>query len=116
MKVLVVGAGRLGSQVIKQLRKNPEIQIVVADAHEKPNAVVDGVIRSVDLRVHITPLNFMEIVDRVRPDLVILARTTEDWEQSDVPMGSEYVAGMERELTRTNVAVLPVCEQVMGLH
>jgi dTDP-4-dehydrorhamnose reductase len=116
MKVLVIGAGKLGLRVINQLRKNPRMDIVVADAHEKPEAVSEGAIRSVDVLVHVTPLNFMEVVDRVKPDLVILARTTEDWEQTDVPMGSEYVAGMEQELTRTNVAVLPVSERVMGLH
>ncbi|MEM0342732.1 MAG: hypothetical protein QXJ32_04785 [Thermoplasmata archaeon] len=116
MKVLVVGGGKLGSMVIRQLRKNPRLEIVVADPHRNPCAVAEDRLCDFHLRVHVTPLNFKEVVDRVKPDLVVLARTTEDWEQSDVPMGAQYVAGMERELTKGDVPVLPVSEQVMGLH
>lgn len=116
MKVLVVGAGKLGSMVIRQLRKNPRLEIVVADPHKNPCAVVEDRLCDSHLRVHVTPLNFKEVIDQVKPDLVVLARTTEDWEQSDVPMGAQYVAGMERELTKGDVPVLPVSEQVMGLH
>lgn len=114
MRVLVIGAGRLGAQVIAQLRKNENIEIVVADAHKEPCTVKNGVIKSVDIPVHITPLNFREIVEKVDPDLVLLARTTEDWEQTDVPMGTEYVMGMERELTKMEVAVLPVSGSILG--
>jgi len=116
MRVLVIGAGRLGSMVIRQLRKNPRLEILVADPHKNPCAVADGTLCDAHIRVHVTPLNFKEVVDQVKPDLVVLARTTEDWEQSDVPMGAEYVIGMERELTKGDVPVLPVCEQAMGLH
>lgn len=114
MRILVVGAGHLGAQVIEQLMKNEHIEIVVADAHKEPHAVKAKVIEAVDLLVHVTPLNFKEVVDEVDPDLVLLARTTEDWEQVDVPMGTEYVMGMERELTKTDVAVLPVSGSVLG--
>lgn len=114
MRVLVVGAGRLGAQVIAQLRKNKEIEIVVADAHKEPCTVKNRVIDAVDILAHVTPLNFREIVEQVAPDLVLLARTTEDWEQVDVPMGTEYVMGMERELTKMNIAVLPVSGSILG--
>lgn len=114
MRVLVVGAGHLGAQVIEQLKKNEHIEIVVADAHKEPHAVKAKIIEAVDLPVHITPLNFKEIVEQVDPDLVLLARTTEDWEQTDVPMGTEYVMGMERELTKMHVAVLPVSGSILG--
>lgn len=116
MRVLVIGAGRLGMQVIRQLRKNPDIELVVADPHDKPEAVSKGLIEKVDLKVHVTALNFKEVVDAVGPDLVVLARTTHDWEKVDTPMGPQYVIGMERELTCTDVPVLPVSEEVMGTH
>ncbi|MBN1678129.1 MAG: hypothetical protein JW880_06280 [Candidatus Thermoplasmatota archaeon] len=114
MRVLVIGGGRLGAQVITQLRKNENIEIVVADAHKDPCTVKNGYIKAVDIPVHITPLNFKEIVEQVDPDLVLLARTTEDWEQTDVPMGTEYVMGMERELTKMEISVLPVSASILG--
>ncbi len=114
MRVLVVGAGHLGALVISQLRKNKDIEIVVADAHKEPYAVKEKIVGAIDVPVHITPLNFKEVVEHVDPDLVLLARTVEDWEQTDVPMGSEYVAGMERELTKMDVAVVPACGSIFG--
>lgn len=114
MRVLVIGAGKLGMLTIKQLRKNEDIEIVVADPHERPEALTQGVIDKVDVRAHVTALNFAEVVKAVSPDLVLLARTVEDWEKADTPMGTQYVMGMEKELTRGTVPVLPVCEEVMG--
>lgn len=116
MRVLVIGAGKLGIQVLRQLKKNPDMEVVVADPHDKPLAVAEGLLEKVDLRVHVTALNFREVLDTVDPDLVLLARTTEDWEKVDTPMGPQYVLGMERELTKCDVPVLPVCEEVMGAH
>ncbi len=114
MRVLVIGAGRLGVQTIRQLKKNPDMEVVVADPHERPEALVEGVIDKVDVRAHVTALNFCEVVEAVEPDLVLLARTLEDWEKTDTPMGTQYVMGMEKELTRADVPVIPVCEEVMG--
>lgn len=116
MRVLVIGAGRLGIQAIKQLRKNPEMEILVADPHDRPEAIADGVIEKVDFRIHVTALNFQEVVDAAEPDMVLLARTLDDWEKADTPMGTQYVLGMEKELTRADVPVLPVCEEVMGTN
>lgn len=113
---MVIGAGKLGAQVLRQLRKNPDLEVVVADPHDRPLAVAEGLVEKVDLKTHVTALNFQEVVDAVNPDLVLLARTTEDWEKVDTPMGPQYVLGMERELTKSAVAVLPVCEDAMGSH
>jgi len=114
MKVLVIGAGRLGTQVISQLKKNKDITVIVADAHETPEAVKKGVIEKTDLIAHITPLNIFDIIKQVNPDLVLLARTVDDWEQGDTPMGTEFVMGMERELTTIHVPVLPISCRVFG--
>jgi dTDP-4-dehydrorhamnose reductase len=114
LRVLVVGAGKLGIQTIRQLRKNEEIEIVVADPREKPEAVQEGVIDMVDVRIHVTAMNFEEVLKAVKPDLVLLARTVHDWDKTETPMGMQYVLGMEKELTRHDAPVLPVCEEVMG--
>ena len=114
MRVLVIGAEKLGTQVIRQLNKIPEIEMVVAERRERPVAVECGVIDKVDVVAHVTSLNFSEVLERVNPDFVILARTVQDWEKTETPMGSEYVEGMERELTKFDVAVIPVDSRVLG--
>ncbi len=114
MRILVVGAEKLGAQVIKQLKKRDDIDLVVADVNETPAAVSQGLIERVDILAHVTALNFEEIVERAKPDFVILARTISDWQKSDVPMGGEYVLGMERELTKFGTMVLPVDSRVLG--
>ncbi|HUU07426.1 MAG TPA: hypothetical protein VMW88_03350 [Thermoplasmata archaeon] len=114
VRVLVVGAEKLGVQVIKQLKKRDDVEILVADVHENPAAVTQGVIEKVDILAHVTAMNFEEIVGRVKPDFVVLARTISDWQKSDVPMGGEYVLGMERELTKYGTMVLPADSRILG--
>lgn len=114
MKVLLIGAGSLGAEVIKQLRKNSAIELVVVDPRERPKAVVDGVIPRVDIQKHVTPLSFEEIVDETKPDMAIIARTLEDWDQFDNLGGSQYVIGMERELTKYDIPVIPASSRVLG--
>jgi dTDP-4-dehydrorhamnose reductase len=114
LRVLVIGAEKLGAQVIKQLKKMPEVAVVVAERRERPVAVESGVVDKVDIVAHVTTLNFEEVLGIAHPDFVILARTVEDWDKAETPMGSEYVVGMERELTKFDVAVLPVDSRVLG--
>ena len=109
MRVLVIGAGKLGMNVIAQLRKNPEIEVYVADGRDEPEAVKRGVVEKLDVNIQVTALNFQEIVRDINPDLVLLSRTVEDWGQEDNLMGMEYVRSMEREICTFNVPVLPIC-------
>ncbi len=114
MRILVVGAEKLGTRVIRQLKKMQDVEIIVAERRERPEAVESGVIDKVDVVTHVTAMNFSETVALAKPDFVVLARTVEDWEKSDTPMGPEYVCGMERELTKFDVAVLPIDSRVLG--
>lgn len=116
MRVLVIGAERLGVMVIRQLRKIEGVEIIVAERREKPLAVEEGIVEKVDIVAHVTAMNFEDVIAQASPDLVVLARTVQDWDKAETPMGSEYVAGMERELTKFGVAVLPVDSRVLGPH
>jgi len=116
MRVLVIGAERLGIRVINQLKKIKDVEVLVAERQERPLAVEEGVIDKVDILIHVTAMNFEDVVAETNPDLVILARTVQDWDKAETPMGSEYVEGMERELTKFGVAVLPVDSRVLGPH
>jgi len=109
MKVMVIGAGRLGAKVIAQLRKNERIEIVVADPNDRPEALRLGLIERIDITDQLTPMNIEDVVRRVRPDVILLSRTLEDWGQNENLMGFEYVKSMERELLSIGVPVIPVC-------
>lgn len=78
MRILVVGAGETGATVIQQLRKNPDIVVMTLDPREDPYALTEGIIDSIDLRDPLTPLTLADIVEESKPDLILLASTSED--------------------------------------
>lgn len=78
MRVLVVGAGRTGARVIRQLRKNPEIEFITADPRADSYAVEEGVIEAVDIQEAFTPLTVDFVLEKADPDLILLAMATED--------------------------------------
>jgi hypothetical protein len=78
MRVLVVGAGRAGVKVLRQLQKNPELTVIVVDPHERPYAVERGVIDTVDYRESLTPLTLDYLLEKSKPDLVLLTRAPAD--------------------------------------
>lgn len=78
MRVLVVGAGRTGARVIRQLRKNPDIEIITADPRAEAYAVETGLIEAVDILEGFTPLTVDYVLDQAKPDLILLAMATED--------------------------------------
>jgi saccharopine dehydrogenase-like NADP-dependent oxidoreductase len=88
MRVLVIGAGRTGTKVIKQLKKNPAIEIITADPREHLFAVDEDVIDHVDIREILTPLTLDTILQQSRPDIVLLAMPPED-------MGLGKAAGID---------------------
>lgn len=112
MRILVVGAGELGAKTIRQLKKNPKLEIVVADHRDEPYAVKEGIIERLDLKLHVTPMNAVQVCLTVKPDLVLIARKLQDWGHHDTLMGSQYVAGMERELAKLHIPVVPVSAEV----
>lgn len=78
MRVLVVGAGRVGARVLRQLQKNPELVVLVLDPRENPYALQEGIISKVDIREALTPLTLEHVVEQARPELILLTTTTED--------------------------------------
>lgn len=112
MRILVVGAGELGARTIMQLRKNPKLEIIVADHRDEPYALKEGIIEKVDIKLHVTPMNAVQVCLTVKPDMVLIARKLQDWGHHDTLMGSQYVAGMERELAKLHIPVVPVSAEV----
>ena len=73
MRIWLIGAGRAGTAVLYQLKKNPEIDVTVSDPDEQPHAVRDGIIGSVNLIERVTPINVNQIAQKIRPNLILIA-------------------------------------------
>jgi hypothetical protein len=91
--------GRIGARVIRQLRKNPEIEIITVDPRADSYAVAEGLIEAVDIVEAFTPLTMDYIFGEAQPDLVLLATATED-------MGLGHAPGIDilAEALRKEVA------------
>ncbi|APG27855.1 hypothetical protein A7E78_08425 [Syntrophotalea acetylenivorans] len=108
MRVLVIGAGVTGANVLKQLQKNPAIEIVTADPRQEHHAVKEGIIDKVDIHEVLTPLTLKTVLDRTRPDLVLLAMAAEDMGLGKAP-GIEILAdALKQEISA--LSMVPVIE------
>ncbi len=101
MRVLLVGAGVAGSRVLRQLRKNPNLTVLIADPRERPPALEEKLIDKVDYREVLTPLTLEFIVSQAQPDLVLIATETED-----LGLGSPAGVEMMAEALRDEVAAV----------
>ena len=79
MRILVVGAGNSGALVLRQLQKNPSLDIITCDPSDEPYAVRQGIIGEVDIQETLTPLTLAYILDQAKPDLVLLTTSSEDF-------------------------------------
>lgn len=101
MRVLVVGAGRAGAHVLKQLRKNSELTVLTVDPREEPFAVKEGVIPYVDYKAELTPSGLEPIIEAVGPDLVFVTTSAEDIGRSGIPGLEILVEALRGELEAT---------------
>jgi hypothetical protein len=85
MRVLVIGVGQTGSEVIRQLRKNPDITILTADPRPEPKALRDGLIEKVDVTEAITPLTLDKILEKTGANLVFMAMSAEELGLGETP-------------------------------
>ena len=109
MIVLLMGAGRVGAKVLLQLQKNPNITVITVDPRENPYALEQGMIPRVDYQVELTPGDLEEVVEHVKPDLVLVTTSGEDMGRSGVPGLDILVEALREELEATaNVPVIAV--------
>jgi hypothetical protein len=85
MRVLVIGAGQTGAQVIRQLRKDPQIEIFTADPRPEPKAVRDGLVEKVDITGVISPLTLEDVLERTGAQLVFMAMAAEEMALGTAP-------------------------------
>ena len=96
MRVLIIGAGRVGTKVIFQLKKNPRINILTVDPRERPIALEQGLIESVDFHEDLNPIALKGVLAQVKPDLVLVTTsagyTFADFAKVGVPMAGLVMA------------------------
>ena len=108
MRILVVGAGKVGTHVIGQLQKNPSLIIVTCDPRQEPFAVQKGLISSVDIQETLTPLNLAYVLEKAKPDLILLTRTSADFGLGKAPGMDVMVNSLKMELA--SISKLPLIE------
>lgn len=96
MRILVVGAGHTGARVIRQLKKNPQVEFITVDPRPDSIAVEQGLIEAVDIQEGFTPLTLNYVLEQAKPDLILLAMATEDLGLGEAP-GMEILADALRE-------------------
>lgn len=98
MRIWLIGAGRLGTTILQQLHKNPDITVVVSDSSSSPQAVQDGVIEKVDLTENVTSVNVNQLARRIRPDLILLSPAVNDRNLSALEGGQALVQALNDEI------------------
>lgn len=99
MRVWLIGAGRAGSAILRQLRKNPDIEVIVSDPLEKPRALLDGLIEKVDIVERVTLLNVNEVARRVRPDLILISTGAGSQSFGNVSGGAAFAEALNYEIS-----------------
>ena len=101
MRVLVVGAGLVGARVLRQLKKNPRIEVVTVDPRDRPYAVEQGIIMDVDYHAELNTVELKETLSKVRPDLVLVTTSKEDMARTGVSGLEVLVTALRNELEAT---------------
>ena len=108
MRILVVGAGRIGARVLRQLQKNPALTVLTLDPRPEPYALQEGIIDRVDIDEALTPLTLEYVLAQAEPDLVLLTTTTEDMGLGRAPGLDLLADALKEEVAR--LAEVPVIE------
>jgi len=102
LRLLIVGAGRVGARVLLQLRKNPALMVYTVDPRETPFAVEEGIIVSIDYQRELTPKDLEPVIEEVEPDLVLVTTSRDDMGRSGVPGLEILVEALRQELEATS--------------
>ena len=72
MRIWLIGADEAGVEALRQLQKNPHVEVIVTDTIDRPKAVTDRVIDKVDAVENVTQVNINTLAKRMRPDLILI--------------------------------------------
>lgn len=98
MKIMLIGGGKLGIFAINQLKKNENIEIILADSRESPPVVEAGLLEKVDFQQTINPMNLDSAVNKYNPDLILIALATEDLSLDRITSGDILMSQLIQEI------------------
>lgn len=98
MRIWLIGADHNGTAALRQLRKNPSIEVVVSDSIERPRAVANGIIERIDYIESVTPVNINQLARRVRPDLILIDRGAMQRAVNRVSGGVAFAETLQEEM------------------
>jgi hypothetical protein len=111
--ILVVGVGKTGAEVLRQLLKNPKLRVVTLDPRDNPYAIQEHILDGVDFKEPLTPLSIDSIVKMARPDLVLLTTSPQDMGLGEAAGIDVLSAALHDELaTIADVPVIKVMRSV----
>jgi nucleoside-diphosphate-sugar epimerase len=102
MRVWLIGAGKIGGATVRQLQKNPDIEIIVSDPSSTPVAVQEGVISRVDIVENVTSVNVNQLARRIRPDLILISPAANERGMAKVEGGQALTDALNHELVQTS--------------
>lgn len=111
--MLVIGAGRTGARVLQQLKKNPNIKVITADPRKEPYAVQQGIISDVDFSETLTPSTMAYVIEKAKPELVLVTTATEDMDLGKAPGIDLLVEALREELAA--ISKVPVIKVARAL-
>jgi hypothetical protein len=97
MRIWLVGADQRGAEVIRQVRKNSNLDLYVSDSIERPHAVTAGLIAKVDLVEVVTSLNINTLARRIRPDLILIDPGADQRNLGRLAGGGAFTSAMQDE-------------------
>jgi len=102
MRILVAGAGQIGAKILLQLKKNPNIEVLTVDPRTEPYAVQEGIVSQIDFHEALTPIALEIVIEKAKPDLVLLTTSTEDMDLGKPPGIDVFVEGLREEIAATS--------------
>lgn len=98
MRIWLIGADQTGTAVLRELKKNPEIAVVVSDVTDQPRAVLERVIPKVDFVETVTPVNVNQLARRIRPDLILIDGRAARRNLARISGGAEFAEALQGEI------------------
>ena len=102
MRIWLIGAEQRGSEVLRQLKKNSNIEVFVSDPKDRPKAVVDRVIDKVNYVEVVTPVNINTLARRIRPDLILIDPGADPHNFGRLTGGTAFADALNNEIATTS--------------
>ena len=98
MRIWLIGADTRGTAALRQLQKNPGLQVIVSDTIAQPRAVAEQVIARVDYVEQVTSANVNQLARRVRADLILLDASAGQRNLRQLSEGQMFAEALDAEI------------------